>query len=750
MRERERETPTQENEDTRQQRDSPQNTDAQTRRRGENTETETASETSENETAVDVSTCEECGGKITPDPGTQELICEDCGLVIDEQVIDHGPEWRAYSATEQQEKARTGLPLTELRHDKGLTTDIDWKNKDAYGRRLSSRKRQQMSRLRKWDFRAKRDSKSNAIAYANGEIKRMGSALGVPKNTQKTAAALYREAHDNELVPGRSIEGMASACLYIALRIHNEPRSLDEVTTVARIERKPLQRAYRYICRELSIGLEPTDPARYVPRFATDLNAPQEMVRTAESLLGDLNDTHHVSGNDPTVLAAAALYAASILQGSLLTQSDVRDASGVTEVSIRNNYEMFLIHGSASPLTEEHLQEATTPLDIAKTLHGEVTYLDTDENPGHHTTTDDSTTDANSDSDTGENSMSTDEHATDNTTDTETESPELECDECGVSFDTEHGLTIHRTRTHDSGGENSDYPDTDYNFSCPVCPRVTKTYVGVTTHIGHVHDEYDSDNDDRSTYAVDAATHPLRNADGEVIEDFTCEYCDEDFDTYWGLRIHQGRVHNGKRNNNDEALAETPSSTEYPDSEFNFTCTECPCVFDTYQGLRIHVGHEHPENDDKHRSAYAVNPDDHPVVTAADLRTQTDDSPLTIGETNTQPLGAGEARNLVERVDEQLNSFDHDFHPAIVHTTKTLLAVGGIDIGDCSYRRFDTAVAAALYASTRITGSLVETDYTQQEIATITDVSQNPISKSYTAYIEVFDELTAQRNDLQS
>lgn len=37
-------------------------------------------------------TCAECGGQVRTN--SMETACEDCGLLIDEQRIDHGPEWR--------------------------------------------------------------------------------------------------------------------------------------------------------------------------------------------------------------------------------------------------------------------------------------------------------------------------------------------------------------------------------------------------------------------------------------------------------------------------------------------------------------------------------------------------------------------------------------------------------------------------------------------------------------------------------
>src|SRR6185295_18561061 len=67
--------------------------------------------------------CPECGSShLERDYQRGELVCADCGLVIDEEYIDQGPEWRAFDAEQGQKRARTGAPMTYTIHDKGLST----------------------------------------------------------------------------------------------------------------------------------------------------------------------------------------------------------------------------------------------------------------------------------------------------------------------------------------------------------------------------------------------------------------------------------------------------------------------------------------------------------------------------------------------------------------------------------------------------------------------------------------------------
>ena len=110
----------------------------------------TASETeSETENESDTLQCPECSGNVITDDEHGETVCDDCGLVITEDSVDRGPEWRAFDSAEKDQKSRVGAPTTNTMHDKGLSTNIDWRNKDAYGRSLGARQRQKMQRLRK-------------------------------------------------------------------------------------------------------------------------------------------------------------------------------------------------------------------------------------------------------------------------------------------------------------------------------------------------------------------------------------------------------------------------------------------------------------------------------------------------------------------------------------------------------------------------------------------------------------------------
>jgi transcription initiation factor TFIIB len=308
----------------------------------ERTRTESAEETTTEETE-DTTACPECGARLESDTEHGETVCSECGLVVEEDEIDRGPEWRAFDSAEKDSKSRVGAPTTKMMHDKGLSTNIGWQDKDAYGNSLSSSQRQKMQRLRTWNERFRtRDSKERNLKQALGEIDRMASALGLPENVRETASVIYRRALDENLLPGRSIEGVSTAALYAAARQAGTPRSLDEVERVSRVEKSEIARTYRYVVRELGLEIKPADPKSYVPRFASDLELSDEAERRARQLLDNAREAGIHSGKSPVGLAAAAVYAAALLTNEKVTQKAVSEVADISEVTIRNRYHELL------------------------------------------------------------------------------------------------------------------------------------------------------------------------------------------------------------------------------------------------------------------------------------------------------------------------------------------------------------------------------------------------------------------------
>lgn len=300
---------------------------------------------SDNDCMEDVNeACPACGGTDNVfDANRGELICNLCGVIISEKSIDKGPEWRAFDSDQRERRTRVGAPMTLTIHDCGLSTIIDWKNKDFAGHEIPAKLRAQIYRLRRWQSRIRvSDATERNLTFALSELDRMASVLGLPKNLRETAAKVYRNAVKSHLIRGRSIEGVAAASLYASCRLCKIPRTLQEIADIARVDKKEIGRSYRFVASRLNLSSNPTKAIDYVARFVSELKLSSSVSKKAIEIIKLAERKGLTSGRGPTGVAAAAIYLASIFFKERRTQRDIARVSQVTEVTVRNRFKELI------------------------------------------------------------------------------------------------------------------------------------------------------------------------------------------------------------------------------------------------------------------------------------------------------------------------------------------------------------------------------------------------------------------------
>jgi transcription initiation factor TFIIB len=202
-------------------------------------------------------TCPECGGDTETADG--ETICAECGLVLTEYLIDHGPEWSGRDSNGES-RSRTGAPLTEARHDRGLSTKI------GHSRGLTDRQQRMFARLRTHHSRANlRSKRRRNQLFAFSEIRKIAADLGLPTHVRDQACSLFRSAQRADLIRGRTLEGFAAAAVYIAARVGHISRTREEITTAAKSHIPELKVALTAMNRDLGVQVPPPAPKEYLP-----------------------------------------------------------------------------------------------------------------------------------------------------------------------------------------------------------------------------------------------------------------------------------------------------------------------------------------------------------------------------------------------------------------------------------------------------------------------------------------------------
>jgi transcription initiation factor TFIIB len=274
--------------------------------------------------------CPECGSdNFDRDSAAGEVYCRDCGVVVEEDNLDHsGP--RTFSDEESKSKKRSGSSITYTRHDKGIATEIG----SGSLNNLSGEKRGQYYRLRKWHSRSS-DSKSRNVKMALRHINDLVNQLNLPESVEEEAARVYDKAVEEDVVKGRKIEKIAAAILFIVSRNQGLPRTMKEFSEASGIKQRELGRNYRHVAKQMDIEVKNVQPEGFVSRYASELGVDGKTQAEARNIIEEARKKGLTSGRSPDGIAASAIYLAAKNAGEEITQREISDVVGVTEVTIR-------------------------------------------------------------------------------------------------------------------------------------------------------------------------------------------------------------------------------------------------------------------------------------------------------------------------------------------------------------------------------------------------------------------------------
>ena len=283
-----------------------------------------------------------------------EVICKRCGLVLEDNLFDLGPEWRAFDEDQMTKRARTGSPIKFAKQNIGLITEIDRYDRDIKGVAVPSERKAQLYRLRKWQRRSRMGTSIDRnLSIALPELDRMSAHLNISPNIKEECAILYRKCVSKGIVRGRSIESVIAAIIYLVCRKHKLPQTLDDLARVSGVDKKDIGKSYRIICRRLGLKMPVVSPVDYVPKIASMLGVSGETEAKAIELLKVAREVGITSGKVPISLAAAAVFVAGRLNGDEKTKKIVR-VGNISETAIKNRYKELFIKFKKSNLLDKY------------------------------------------------------------------------------------------------------------------------------------------------------------------------------------------------------------------------------------------------------------------------------------------------------------------------------------------------------------------------------------------------------------
>ena len=304
-------------------------------------------------------------GRIITDEYAGEVICNKCGVVLQEKTLSCIEEPTKYDSN----KSSSQMMNSNTKYIGSSTTIGNAKSfgiKDHTGKTIPKTIRDSLNRLYN-SGNIQRTSAKRSQGITSGVVKldALINKLYLSDNVCKETIALYKNAHAARIASGRNIIGVVSACLYYSCKKLGIPRNMEEICNAANIKKSVLFSCYRAIVDSMELycpekdcddGNNNSDKRRHtkdnydhdnsiakqryircIPKIISKLGLPQRICRQAASLIL-LQDDYFLSGKNPNAVAATAIYLTCNhdKKHNGITQREISEVSGITEMSIRN------------------------------------------------------------------------------------------------------------------------------------------------------------------------------------------------------------------------------------------------------------------------------------------------------------------------------------------------------------------------------------------------------------------------------
>ncbi|KAJ8471227.1 hypothetical protein OPV22_025570 [Ensete ventricosum] len=307
--------------------------------------------------------CPDCkrGTEVVFDHSAGDTVCSECGLVLESHSVDETSEWRTFAnESGDNDPVRVGGPTNPLLADGGLSTVISKPN-GAQGDFLSSS-------LGRWQNRGSNPDRTLILAFKT--IATMADRLGLVATIKDRANEIYKKVEDLKSVRGRNQDAILAACLYIACRQEDKPRTVKEICSVANgATKKEIGRAKEFIVKQLEVEMGQSmemgtiHAGDFLRRFCSHLGMTNQAVKAAQEAVQKSEELD--IRRSPISIAAAVIYMITQLSDDKKPLKDISLATGVAEGTIKNSYKDLYPYASRIIPTffakEEDLKNLCSP-----------------------------------------------------------------------------------------------------------------------------------------------------------------------------------------------------------------------------------------------------------------------------------------------------------------------------------------------------------------------------------------------------
>lgn len=293
--------------------------------------------------------CQEYPPNLVEEFSNGDMVCDSCGLVVGERIIDTRSEWRTFSNDDQgsDDPSRVGEGPNPLLEGSQLATDI------AYDGGKGSKN------LAHIQNKLSKDKTSAGLLDAYKKIGTFTDSIHVGKVVADSAKHIYKLVDDAKFFKGKSPDAIIAGCIFIACRQNNVPRTFREIFSLTKVTKKEIGRVFKQlelflskhdnekkngqqasISQDTYTGKGSTSADELCARYCSQLwfKNPQKFEKISRLLAGKTSAVPDLAGRSPLSVAAACIYFASQLLLEPRTTKEIANIAGVSDGTIRTAY----------------------------------------------------------------------------------------------------------------------------------------------------------------------------------------------------------------------------------------------------------------------------------------------------------------------------------------------------------------------------------------------------------------------------
>lgn len=277
------------------------------------------------------SNCPECNSQRTQrDNKRGELICLECGIVIEEGFVDGGKEWRAFNSEEEKNRARCGEPLTLFLHDKGLSTLI---GSQIMKEPIQNKRAKQIKKTNARSFTSKERSMMKILAIFN----KSAGLLGITRNLKNDSVKVLRKYYLKNGAKGLTLENLVAIIIYISSRKSRNQLSINELADKLGLDESNLKRTFFKILDKLKLIHEPKDPKILLEKYLLLTNREDCRIQALKIHNQYSRSIMNLSGHNPIGITGAIIYLSAYKSGNTITQKILSKKLKISITTLQDN-----------------------------------------------------------------------------------------------------------------------------------------------------------------------------------------------------------------------------------------------------------------------------------------------------------------------------------------------------------------------------------------------------------------------------